>query len=392
MRSSRLFLFYTLFLAYSCAVPFNLDITVPEILGNIDKIRWIPYFFNGRRESLPDIVSNILLFIPFGFFLAGYLVSRLKIITTLVICFTAGIFVSCLQEMVQLISIDRVSSVTDVINNSMGSVFGASVSVLYHRKIDCIVKPFLIRQLKKPLLNICVYSLFLSVLFLGIIPMDISIDVGDLKNAVKYFVFHTEIVPEKWVMIQSSINNFLMFIFVGGILFVTYFRKRTFLIRCFYSLAVSTAYIVTIEFVQLFVASRSSSVSNIFFGFFGALSGVSLGLCFFRNDFSYDKFKKILLPAYLIYLFFNNLFPFVLTENMRCNFTLYSLIPFSAYFVRIGVFSVSDLLSQVFVFIPAGVILIKNKGFLKTFFLGIVFGCLFEVPQLFYINQIFRCH
>lgn len=389
MQSLRLFLFYTLFLTYSCAVPFNFGITVPEILDNIGEIRWIPYFINGRRESLMDIASNLLLFVPFGFFLAGYFISRIKTSGTLVICFMTGAFVSCLQETIQLFSIDRISSVTDIFNNSIGSVFGASTAILYHKKIECIVKPFLIRQLKKPLLEINVYILFLSVLFLGIIPMDISIDVSYLKSAVKYFIYHTEIVPEKWVMIQSSINNFMMFLFAGGLLFATYRKKRNSFVRGFYSLVVSVAYIVLIEFVQLFIVSRSSSVSNIFFGFLGVLSGISLGLCFFRNGFSYGKFKKILLPVYLVYLSFNNLFPFILTENISDNFSVYSLIPFSAYFVTISVSSLSDLLSQVFIFMPAGVILIKNKGYLKTFFLGTVLGCLFEIPQIFISTRFF---
>lgn len=85
-----------------------------------NRIQWIP--FGDPAGGLRDDVENIVLFLPFGFFLAcRWRASRRAIVRVLVY---AALLSAC-GEFYQVFCPSRYPSVTDVLNNSLGGLLGA---------------------------------------------------------------------------------------------------------------------------------------------------------------------------------------------------------------------------------------------------------------------------
>src|SRR4030095_9121155 len=66
-----LFLFYCLFILYGSFLPFRFSRGPEFVRSQFVRFFAPPYDHGVRRFSLPDVVSNILLFLPFGFLWVG---------------------------------------------------------------------------------------------------------------------------------------------------------------------------------------------------------------------------------------------------------------------------------------------------------------------------------
>jgi len=91
---------------------------------------WVDFRFN--RSYLMDILTNILGFIPFGFFFSAYL-SRKKIMSKRCLFLMAillGGSLSLCIEVIQVYLPTRNSQLMDVLANSMGAILGATLYYL----------------------------------------------------------------------------------------------------------------------------------------------------------------------------------------------------------------------------------------------------------------------
>ncbi len=77
-----------------------------------------------------DLLSNILLYLPFGFFGAGVLPSRLPALRRVLVMTIAGIVLSCCMEIAQFHDSDRVTSMGDVYANAIGTGVGGLAAVV----------------------------------------------------------------------------------------------------------------------------------------------------------------------------------------------------------------------------------------------------------------------
>jgi glycopeptide antibiotics resistance protein len=91
----------------------------------------IPYAeIIGRLPHLPpmvigDMIGNILLFMPFGFALRGALTPGMWARTSgVAVILLAGLRFSGMMEAGQLFLEARSSSITDVLNNGLGTLLG----------------------------------------------------------------------------------------------------------------------------------------------------------------------------------------------------------------------------------------------------------------------------
>jgi glycopeptide antibiotics resistance protein len=119
--SSRL-RFYQVLWAISAIIGICAD-TLPasDFVGHPHwrKVVWVP--FTGAPFSLLDIIENVLLLVPFGFFgmLSGY-AGRSKV--RLVI---AGMLLGAAGEFYQVFCHNRYPSITDLLCNTTGAFIGA---------------------------------------------------------------------------------------------------------------------------------------------------------------------------------------------------------------------------------------------------------------------------
>src|SRR6266498_5351589 len=76
-RSIRwLLILYSLFILYGSFIPFHFTTNLEFIGSEISRFFVLPYQNGIKNFSTLDVVSNVLLFVPFGFLLLG---SRLSL-------------------------------------------------------------------------------------------------------------------------------------------------------------------------------------------------------------------------------------------------------------------------------------------------------------------------
>jgi VanZ family protein len=122
----------TLFILYGAVIPFRLTTDRAVIADHLARVTLNPLLSpdTGRRVSLPDVAQNILLFLPFGLFGAWAFQGRPgRRSPAATMAWVAGwaVLLSVAVEGLQLFTLDRVSSVTDVVADTSGALVGAAI-------------------------------------------------------------------------------------------------------------------------------------------------------------------------------------------------------------------------------------------------------------------------
>ena len=118
-----LWLLFTLFIFYGALIPFDFAFNNEQIISKIRHFHWVPFVdADGSRHSIPDVVQNILFFIPFGF-LGVLSFVRNKLFALFLVPFF-GFIISLNIEILQLTTRDRNTSITDLVSNTIGATVG----------------------------------------------------------------------------------------------------------------------------------------------------------------------------------------------------------------------------------------------------------------------------
>jgi VanZ family protein len=125
--SRRLWLIFSLFVLYGTTIPFNFTTDHDVIALHLSRISLNPLIDaeTGFRISGSDSLQNVVLFLPFG--VLGVLASRSdRHRLRRVLAVTAlGAALSISVETLQLFTRDRITSVSDVVTNTLGALIGA---------------------------------------------------------------------------------------------------------------------------------------------------------------------------------------------------------------------------------------------------------------------------
>ncbi|HID40293.1 MAG TPA: VanZ family protein, partial [Calditrichaeota bacterium] len=121
---------FMFFVVYNTLIPFKIYLSPGKLLREFNQIDWTPYFHNGRFNSLTDIVGNIILFLPFGFlfYLHQYYSQKTAPLLRVMIF---GFLFSLSIETAQVFFKYRITSVTDLCNNTLGALGGAFAAKIY---------------------------------------------------------------------------------------------------------------------------------------------------------------------------------------------------------------------------------------------------------------------
>jgi len=171
--SVLLFIYGTLF-------PFQFDFSAENLREAWNGANLTPYWDAGRGRipSIPDMVSNVLLTIPLGFF--GFLwFGRNNNPQRWARWFAVGALLGLLSEMIQLGISQRVSGITDVLNNGLGALFGAIAASLCGAQILDLFSGSLYDRKHTSLL------LLLVIVIAGVMmPFDLGMDIGQMKHSL----------------------------------------------------------------------------------------------------------------------------------------------------------------------------------------------------------------
>ena len=177
-----------LFILYAGTIPFNFTQTPAAAVAKLWDLSLNPFVSpdTGRRVSIPDVVQNILLFMPFG--VLGFMALRshgAAVWRTLLIVTATGVVLSALVEVVQLFTLDRTTSLSDVVANTAGALVGALCAGAVSYGAVRILRDLRARGLVDVP---AFYPLAIATIVIAVAawqPFDFSLDVGGLVGRVR---------------------------------------------------------------------------------------------------------------------------------------------------------------------------------------------------------------
>ncbi len=186
-RTRTLFILMTLFIIYATTVPFQFD-RAPTLFD----ADFIPLWDveRGRLHSIPDLIQNILLFIPFGFLLliSSPTAFEGKAVTSILRAGLYGLALSGFVEALQTMSEMRRTSASDLATNFAGAALGAVLAWLYHDRYEVLVKRVLREAVRGNPGLIVLAFLFVQIVLALWAPFIPSLDVGILRGQLKVVI------------------------------------------------------------------------------------------------------------------------------------------------------------------------------------------------------------
>ncbi|GEM_PF-6357475 len=322
-----LFGIYTFFIIYGTTLPFNFTISDKIISNHANSILTAISKHDPLYRSYSyDLFANILFFMPFGFFLFNGMVNRLsekKIIIIFIKITLFGLLLSAMVETVQIFTIDRNPSISDILMNTLGTVLGIIGGYLLlhfdlRKKLQRKIK-YLIMDPDR--LILITYLLFL--LLAGLVPFDITIEPSKIIKNIKSLNSSQNLTVDA----PRTLFNLIFIWGTAGYVISRYLRKSRDINNYFKQTAASITYgfvyVVFIEILQLFIITQNASIADIFIGWLGVLYGIAAYQYFHK-----DLFKKGNREAWHSYSENKNIFYFIMLNYIAFVFYKYAY-PFS---------------------------------------------------------------
>jgi len=248
---------YALLLVYGTLYPFNGWLT-------LEVSPWSLMLQRGlHNTSKPDILTNLLVYMPFGLLLMRTLGNRYSSINRLILTTLASALLSLALEYLQTHLPGRVPSVLDLVLNTAGGLAGAlfalalrpdtTVGGQLHRIRSMYIHP-------GPLANLGLLALGLWVLS-QLSPLVPSIDLDNLRQGLKPL----------WYSLQSPatlewlrVGEYALSITTAGIISSTLLRTR------YNALFIFTSFVSLVLLLKVPVIGRQLSLE--------AVAGLAIGL------------------------------------------------------------------------------------------------------------------
>jgi glycopeptide antibiotics resistance protein len=383
--SNVLLVLWTVFIVYGTLIPFVFTTDLGEVVAKVHQLGKTL----GRPLSRSDVVSNVLLFVPWGslFFLrqarrgSGFWAALLS--STL-----GGMALSGLVETGQLFAPSRTSSLVDLVTNTAGSALGALVGWAIYRRLWPTWSPRLTPLVNERPIASCALAATAGLVLAGLSPFDVSINPGDLWAAVKQArpipfgpaLGGTPAQVEPWSWAQEGLSWML----AGG-LFAMALREAG--KRGVPALATTAALCgglaLMIEVAQLAIAGRVADMTSVIFALIGSAAGAAVVSWSSRRTP-----RQWVSPALVVWAMDVTLAawtPLHLVAPGHRSFQAWQLVPFWSYYWRTDVYAVADLLNQVMSFIPLGVLLAVKDPRMpvwRALVFGFGVGLVLEAGQL----------
>lgn len=362
-------LLYMAFILYGTTIPFDLTTASQVLSDSINSIRWMPFQrAPGVRESIPDIASNFLLFIPLGLFLsyAGFSAKRRRPPwSVFILTWTASAVISAITEAIQILSPSRITSLTDLLTNTMGAIFGTAVSFAFYR----LARTPLAKWCRQEVLRSPAVLLFIAyagLLILGALaPLDVSLDVSSIKEGLKSARLNPFSDPAPWPKMLGIFLWFAGLCYLLCHVLTACVRRLQNILAILTALVISSLMSFAVELTQIFIASRLTATRDILAGIAGAFYGgvlfALLNTTVLRGDGSAreplrgEKVYWLTLVHYLVYLVHEALYPYTFHyPTLPSGIPISIFLPFSSYYGRTNAMALFDFLGGVARFAPLG--------------------------------------
>ncbi|MDQ7033042.1 MAG: VanZ family protein [Desulfonauticus sp.] len=273
-----------------------------DFSGFVKKIEFKLPFLSKTHHSLSDIFSNIVLFMPLGFF--WFSISPQRYLIKFATLMLFAIPFSCFIEFLQQFLPSRDPTTIDIFSNTLGAIIGLFTASL-------------IKNIPKLRISFEeAFSCFLA-FYLLCEPFIISLDVGDLKYKIKTISY------------SFNFNN----IFLPSFFLAYAFRRQN---------------ILSLLFSLFFLESLRFFIVSIVIMPIKFLARLSISILIFPFLKKEKDKKEFILLAFSACYFLEALTPFKFIYPPKIDST--SLIPFKYFIDNVSFSAVFTLLKQLLCF------------------------------------------
>ena len=356
-------LFFLAFAAYGSIVPLQFH-RVPLREGL--RIFLDTPFVSLAAASGTDFVTNVLLFMPIGFFLLGAAAPRggVRAVAWLLPVAAVWVAASVAIEFSQVFFSGRTPSWDDVLAESIGGLAGALVWVA--------TGPAVVRWFsgiagadsrhERLLRMLAAYVLLWAIL--GLVPFDFTVRPQEL--AEKFRAGRVVLLPfADHPGLETILSVFLRSVPVGAFAMVLALARRLRPVKV-WALTIGAGVIGALEMAQLFTYSERSTTTDVVLGVAGALTGIALTARATREDgaapvaASVRFWPVVALLLWLVLIGARHWTPFDFRADgdfIRSRIPMFLQVPFTGYYWGNPLSAFGELTTKVLLGVPVGALL-----------------------------------
>ena len=389
-----LFVLYCLFILYGTFIPFRFSSDPLFVSARWRNFLSPPYLNGVRQFSTLDVVSNVLLFIPFGFFWVGSKSGKSFFVGFLNASFGIGLIgglFSLAIELGQLYSPGRTASLLDAFCNGSGAALGGIFGYVVFRGLRGALGDALLHAICYRPTLVLLGLLMIVPLADAYYPFEISLDVSTVWNNLKSIQripfaggFH-----RSWL--DLIIEKVIVFAAIGY-LAVTNIKQSSPRLGAGFALILCLAFAFSVEAGKLIFVGRVTNIENFILCAAGAIVGVFVIAPFGQTSFCRSHARSLLFILVVALLSYSELSPFdwIQSDNeLPTRWARIEWLPLLAYYGADLQSTLFDLGKKLFLVGPLGILLAASKkpvsiASSRTFALiaGLVIGSLLEALQI----------
>lgn len=266
---------YTLFVIYGSLVPFEFRaLPWAEALA---RFRAIPFLQLGIG-SRADWVANLLLFIPLTFLWMGAFVadaSRARRVLAMLLLIPAATALSVAIEFTQLFFPQRTVSQNDILAETLGGVLGVAAWSIAGRRFVAWLEAWRLAHARAALVERLAWVYLTGLLVYNVLPLDLTLSVVELYH--KWRTGNLNLIPFGRLpdaapgVIYEIVTDVLIWVPLALLWRMDGTRSASRV----WVMTFATA--ATLEFLQIFVFSRVSDVTDLITAAVGGAAGFALG-------------------------------------------------------------------------------------------------------------------
>jgi len=267
------------FIIYGTTIPFHFVTDRQVVLANLARVTPNPFISpdTGSRLSIPDVVGNLLLFVPFGCFGVWAAPRTRSVISRIVLLTVLAAALSACVEALQLLTVDRTSSVGDLLANTTGAFSGAVIATLARSSAGIFFSAISASGLAS---GAMFYPMLVSAILVcagAWEPFDVTLDVGSIVPKIRA-LFHNPWPAGPLTDEGLSVLQHLLFTSA----LVVWLQTAGFRAAVATGAIAGAAVAVALEGSQLFIAARMPGVWDALVAVAGSLLGAVVGAAFLK--------------------------------------------------------------------------------------------------------------
>lgn len=390
---------YASLLVYASLMPFALNTDV-DLHRQLTHNFWSYWPFNPfGRISGSDVASNLVLYFPLGFLLATYgaltkqRATAITVLIALALCFSLSMGI----EFLQIFIVNRVSSATDLLLNSISGLTGALAGIYLGRQYFNDISNWIEQRWQQWPLDIFTLLLLMLLCADALSPFLPTINLAQVWHSLKRshinpiggFALHPW---HWWLMIKLLPFHLLtlMLAFWNG----ADNRKQRWLQAAW----LTTIIVIVLELTKPMIATRDINIANVIASAAGAFMAIPIAP--WTGQLSRKSILNLASAATLGYILYLGWYPFNFNWSLQGAFhklpnTIRALLPLYDYAMgatldHVRLFVQNITLSTILIFLLrlrySCFDSNRNKIYLALL-TGLVIGVLQEGGQLFMLSR-----